>query len=94
MASLLLIFVACTAVQAAEYRCDTYINNNGRTLFGCQHLAMMLPGGNTGCCAHNRNGGEVIWSYERDGAVPDNDDRMCPFCFARVWHPQLMFNYF
>ena len=89
VASLVLIFAACTAVhaRAVEYRCDTYINDNGirRTLFGCQYyVAMMLGGENGGCCARNRDGREVIWSYEFDGEVPEGDDRMCPFCFVRV----------
>ena len=96
VASVVLIFAACTAVHARsfEYRCERYINNNDLTLFGCQRIAMMLRGGNAGCCANNRDGEGVIWSYERDGAVPQNDDRMCPFCFAQIEHPQLIFKYF
>ena len=100
VASLLLIFAACTAVHAAQYICDrnSFIDRHN-TLLGCQRRAAEdHHGENSGCCANNANGFEVIWSREVDGPIPEDIDLdvdvdLCPFCFSRVWHPQQIFNF-
>ena len=100
VASLLLIFAACTVVHAVQHRCDpdSFLNYDN-TLHGCQRIAAEdHPGENSGCCAKNENGWEVIWSREVDGQIPDGiiqdaNNNWCPFCFGRLWHPQLIFNF-
>ena len=101
VASLLLILLAaCTVVHAAQHHCDpNSLINYHNTLLGCQRIAAEdHPGENSGCCANDVDGWEVIWSRKVDGQIPegidlDVDDDSCPFCFGRVWYPQQIFNF-